>query len=646
MTIGVRADSLLSGPALGLGGRISVEFSELYTVADGLQAVADRYEATSQRILALTTQVGLLASLDVSGNGSQAAVTLGVGSTALWALVAALRRLSDGVRRSAENYEAAEAFAVSLLHHSELTKTAAGRAAQAGYESAFGYVTGTLAFVVYKGKVTADAVAKVSGTYLRHHPSGQQMMKDTTGFVNRVTNRMGMTGRLRATRDVSHIVSPQTGVDYLEPGKSIPSPQSHRLPTRVPLTYQDMAENLLAVSQLENRADDLHAAGNFHGEWDHLLVQTLYNPETGETQYLVTIPGTDGDLLPSGDTWDPLQQHRGGTNSWGGAASNSLTGNNPDLPPEQYTAMMQQVDEALKAAGAPDGAAVSLMGFSQGGIIATSLAANTAFNQRYRVKFLGTQGSPIDHIKPKDGVVHLDLRYEGDLVPALSPDRKDYQPTRSHTLTRKPEGSGSHGAQEYADMASLDTATSRPVPELEEMFGGYEVKDALLFAGTTQKPDITRTEQTQIGVAGVANLVNASAQELGAPSIKFFDSTQVNPANLYQDVDDLLGDFERGLIDPADAWIDEQVEGTSIFGVEIHNPRITFPPSAEPPPAPQNTSGITVYEATTEHHLQNLVDVAGLGDTSLDGATDEAADLIDRGIELFHTTQPIEPETV
>ncbi|WP_237189362.1 hypothetical protein [Rothia nasimurium] len=646
MAIGVVADSLMSRAGLGLGGRISVEFSELHSIAGGLRGVADRYESASQRLLALTTQVGLLASLDMSGHGATAAATLGASGTALWGLVATMQKLADGVRRSAENYEAAEAFAVSLLHHTELTKTAAGRAAQAGYESAFGYVTGTLAFMVYKGKVLVDATPKASREYLRHNPQGQKLMKDATGALNQASAQLGITGRLRATRDVSHIVSPQPVIDHLEPGRSIPTSTPHPLPTQVPLTYQDMADHLLAMSQIENRADDLHTAGNFQGEWDHVLVQTLHNPETGETQYLVTIPGTDGDLLPGSETWDPLQQFRGGTNSWGGTFSNSAAGDSPDLPPEQYTAMMQQVDEALKAAGAPDGANVSLMGFSQGGIVATTLAANTAFNSRYRLKFLGTQGSPIDHIKPKDGLIHLDMRYEGDFVPSLSPDRKDYRPTRSHTLTRKPEGAGSHGAQEYADMAALDAATHRPVPELVDAFGGYEVKDVFVFAGTTQKPTITRSEQAMMGIAGVANFVNASGQQLGTPIAPLIDSTNVNPANFLQDIDDLMGDLEEDFINPVDEWIDQQAEGTNIFGVEIHNPRITLPPSNEPPPAPHNTSGITVYEATTEHHLQNLVDVAGLGRLPLDGLVDTTAELVDRGIEFFHTTQPIEPETV
>lgn len=614
MAVAPSPDSLVGSSP---GGGISVELAELEPLAHQLFAVADRYEEIATQLGVLAAQVALLAPLDFTGVGSRALTSLGSGALRLSALVAGMQGLARGVEGAAGNYRQAEAFAHRVIDQANQAHTLSVALVR-GAQSAFGYRVDRFKLAISQGMVQAVTYTKDAFLLARTTPDGRKVMQDVTGRLTKLTQMTGTTGRLRATRDMTEVISPSLRVDNLQPGKSIPRLEPNGYGQEVPLSARGIAEHFQRMEGIENRGDELFEAGHYQGAWDHVMVQTLYNPETGETQYLVTIPGTDGD----GEREDFLQPWRGGTNTWAGTAGSAASGYGADLAPDQYTALMTQVERALEQVGATEGSGVILAGFSQGGLTAGALAANTHFGSRYRVKGLITQGSPVDEIKVPASVTHVDTRYRGDPVPYLQGDRPDYAPDVSLVMQHRPEDASVHGAADYVKIAGANPGTEQVIPELQRLMGGYSVVKTTIIAGSTQKPDITRTEQEQMALAGVGNTVHAAANKIGLGS-RFIDSASINPADLYQDADSALRTFDTEVIQKGDIWLDTQLRKVEIGSMQLYNPTITLPAVGEQPPAPMPDSGIRVYEPTAQQQVRNLTNLAGVGGLISDEAIDE-----------------------
>lgn len=585
---------------LSLGSTISVEMSELGPLSEQLNGVADRYEETGTALLGITSQVALLAPLDASGNGAQALASLGVSSAGLIALVAGTRRLSRAVSHSAQAYKDAEAFALSVM--GEFTAvTNKGKSVALAYCSAFGYRVDSLKIKVNeKGEAIVSAAYKAGVHVLgiwRKTSDGSDVLANWALSLDGFVHKAGKVGRLRAMREM-------TGDLFTD------ETEAAEFMGAVPITPRDVTRRFGQVKEIEENGDSYIAGQGYKGEWDHIVVEELVNPTTGETMYLVTIPGTDGDLLES-----LFGLPKGGVNSWPGTVG-TVSSSNPHLAPEDYTALMSLVEKAMQDAGVPEGATVSFMGFSQGATAAATVANNDTFNSRYRVKGLVTQAGPIGHLKVRDGITHVDLHHKDDYVPMLSGDRPDYKPDESYIYTDTRGPGNIHGTKEYQEMASMDPQAQQPSEGLEEIFGGYVSVKADVYSGTAQKPDITEEEQAMIGVAGA---VNVTAQRVAGTNL------DVNPADLYQDSEDLMQSAERKL------------DGVTVGGVHIFDPILEplhLGEGSTKPPIPAPDDKIKVYEATPQDYLENLENLLGLPDIPATG--------LDSSIQIFEP----EPEPV
>lgn len=107
-----------------------------------------------------------------------------------------------------------------------------------------------------------------------------------------------------------------------------------------------------------------------HGD---IAVSTIDNG-TDEPVYALYLPGVDIDGLEADQGRSPL----------------SLV----DALGNDSEHMTTVVEDALDAAGAPDGATVLPVGFSMGGAHVLNLAGSTALNQKYRIPAAATVGSP------------------------------------------------------------------------------------------------------------------------------------------------------------------------------------------------------------------------------------------------------------
>lgn len=183
----------------------------------------------------------------------------------------------------------------------------------------------------------------------------------------------------------------------------------------------------------------------------------------GERSWVVLIPGTQS-LAPGGrnpmDDATNLQE-------FVGAPSAVATG----------------VLAALSAAGARRDEPVLLAGHSQGGIVATRLAADAGVRRRFRVTSVLTAGSPVGHVPVPSDVGALHLEHVRDLVPTL--DDAPNPDEAGRVTVRHDGGTGSiasaHEAAAYARTGALVDSSSHPSlrawrEQAGEVLGGESAK--------------------------------------------------------------------------------------------------------------------------------------------------------------------------
>lgn len=173
-----------------------------------------------------------------------------------------------------------------------------------------------------------------------------------------------------------------------------------------------------------------------------LEVRRVEQPN-GATSWVVLIPGTQsfspGGVNPT-DVATNLQEFVGAPSAMGLAVVATLAAARigPDEP-------------------------VLLAGHSQGGLVATRLAADPAFRRHYRVAGVLTAGSPVGHVRTPAGLAALHLEHATDVVPALDHARN---PDTADRVTVARAGTGSalqaHAASAYARTGVLVDASSNP----------------------------------------------------------------------------------------------------------------------------------------------------------------------------------------
>ncbi|MBZ5734973.1 GPI inositol-deacylase [Nocardioides sp. TRM66260-LWL] len=182
----------------------------------------------------------------------------------------------------------------------------------------------------------------------------------------------------------------------------------------------------------------LAAEWNTYGD-PQIRVNQVVTEEHGQA-YVVTIPGTeDWGLTHQGNYFDFTS--------------------NVQLMGRRDAQVQAAVEEAMRRAGIKPGDPVMLVGHSQGGIIAASIAADRDFDVRAVV----TAGSPIARIPIPDDVQVLSFENRQDAVPKL--DGRDNPASANWTtvtgdvegtaaMRRDPSVGGAHGEEPYRQTAT------------------------------------------------------------------------------------------------------------------------------------------------------------------------------------------------
>lgn len=451
----------------GVAGALAVDSGQLRLAAGQLERLAGGYRLLQRQEAGYKEQLSLLAALDPSGQGAGALAQLTETSLRLDYLAQRADLLGWQLLQAAYRYEQAELLARSLFEAYTQSLTA-GRVATGRALSFFAYQQEQARIRLQRGQVVVRTLQSLLPRLpllglkgASQSQPGQAFMLGATLAAATHCRFLGLIRPLARSYDMTSQLGPNWGREEAL--------------DRAPTSVQAFTDHFEAVGQQAQRADQVHAQQDA-GEWDHVRVDLLRDPQTGNFLYLLTIPGTDSDASILGR----------GPNNWSTTLENATAGYNPDLPPEKYSALMSLADQALEEAGAQSGDQVVLAGFSQGGLATANLAANRSFSSRYQVRALITQGSPVGAVPVREEVVHLDIQHQDDPVPHLQPSFDSSAPDARYILTAPAPAGGVHGSREYQQMAQAEQGAQESREDLEQVFRGFEPVESRIIAGQRQ----------------------------------------------------------------------------------------------------------------------------------------------------------------
>lgn len=217
---------------------------------------------------------------------------------------------------------------------------------------------------------------------------------------------------------------------------SVTSAAVHRTPVR----RRQLGDLLQDAADVEHRSDEDHSV---------LTVRRVVGTD-GNGSWVVAIPGTTH--------WSAFTDH-------GPSDATANLATMAGVPSSLYPAINRALDAAMKEAGVAAGTEpVMLTGHSQGGIVATQLAADKTFRTKYDVREVVTAGSPIGRIDVPDDVNVLSLENRQDAVPHLDGRANPDAINRVQVSCGTPRGEqlhdllDAHDASRYARSARELTA--------------------------------------------------------------------------------------------------------------------------------------------------------------------------------------------
>lgn len=155
------------------------------------------------------------------------------------------------------------------------------------------------------------------------------------------------------------------------------------------------------------------------------------------------------------------------------------------------SAMRQVVRHALTDAGVDSSTEVMMVGYSQGGIVAMSLASDSAFTAQHNVTTVVTVGSPVSDYRVDESVEVLSIEHSEDLVPQLdgsiNPDEPNWTTVVTDPQLDPHQGAhDAHSGDVYADAIERieDDPAVRDFKEKRSEFFSGSVTESHEYSGS------------------------------------------------------------------------------------------------------------------------------------------------------------------
>ena len=415
-----------TGPGVLTGGTISVTLEEMPAIADGLDTVSRTCADRTMPILGIAAETRLF--LGINGR-AQLAATLCTGlaadlgvSAAKFGATAVVVRVAHSSYLQVENTVAGWFESMGIAKDGKLPD---GRSTQ---DHLRGLIAGEPGEAEYLIKLTIPEFGYFSASWmLPYSPIIAGILFGFTAYMDaqwnpeiarqrafdRLADMFGLPrGFVRKALDGGLFSIAKSGIDTFLGAKA------HNIRTasadeygiaahrgeKSQLSIGTSSERLMAAAKAQDQEFERSRQNPSTAERSAVLVTVMYEAghegDPAHALYVVSVPGTN-------------------FNSWGGSII--------DVPGAEREALgkdtmenpaYQMVLQALRDAGAPQGARVYMEGFSQGAMIAYNMANSTEVAQEINIVGVYAQGAPLRGLPAKRRDFAVDyVEGDGDWVP-------------------------------------------------------------------------------------------------------------------------------------------------------------------------------------------------------------------------------------
>lgn len=563
----------LSDSAGPTAGTISVELEEMPAIADGLDTVSRTCADRTMPILGIAAETRLF--LGINGRAQQAAglcaglaADLGM-SAAKFGATAAVVRVAHSSYLQVENTVAGWFDSMGIAKDGKLPD---GRSTR---DHLRGLIAGEPGEANYLLKLTIPELGYFSAYWvLPHSPVVAAIIFGFTAYMDAKWNpeiaRQRIAGRLSAVTKIPQGIIEKVlavgGIGIVGPLRDPDSDKkAHNMRTasaddygvsahsgeKDRLTVDASAERLQAAAKAQDQEFERSQQDPTKGERGAVLVTVMYEAghegDPAHALYVVSIPGTNFASLGGSpmDVPGTLREALG----------------NDTLENPAY----QMVLQALRDAGAPQGARVYLEGFSQGGMIAYNMANSTEVAKEINIVGVYAQASPLRGLPAKRRDFGVDyVEGDGDWVPDSAlrpeggwrPDERDTAITVSNfkhdggayreTLQREGYGNQTLGALSAAMGNKGYVQGEQKVTSGSAMPDGYEPEERLNEYGLR---GARYTQQAlEAGVLLDPRVLYEGIDQLTDGELHRVDSVvRGNLENTRQKIEDTVSDIQQGM---------------------------------------------------------------------------------------------------
>ena len=563
----------LSNSAGPTAGTISVELEEMPAIADGLDTVSRTCADRTMPILGIAAETRLF--LGINGRAQQAAglctgldADLGMSAAKFGATAAAVRAAHSSYLQT-ENIVAGWFESMGIAKDGKLPD---GRSTR---DHLRGLISGEPGEADYLLKLTIPEFGYFSAYWvLPHSPVVAAIIFGFTAYMDAKWNpeiaRQRIAGRLSAVTKIPQGIIEKVlavgGVGIVGPLREPDSDKkAHNMRTasaddygvsahsgeKDRLTVDASAERLQAAAKAQDQEFGRSQQDPTKGERGAVLVTVMYEAghegDPTHALYVVSIPGTN------------FSSFGGSPMDVPGALREAL--GNDTLENPAY----QMVLQALRDAGAPQGARVYMEGFSQGGMIAYNMANSTEVAKEINIVGVYAQGAPLRGLPAKRRDFGVDyVEGDGDWVPDSAlrpeggwrPDERDTAITVSNfkhdggayreTLQREGYGNQTLGALSAAMGNKGYVQGEQKVTSGSAMPDGYEPEERLNEYGL--RGARYGKQALEAGVQLDPRVLYEGIDQLTDGELHRVDSAvRGNVENTRQNVEDTVSDIQQGM---------------------------------------------------------------------------------------------------
>lgn len=563
----------LSDSAGPTAGTISVTLEEMPAIADGLDTVSRTCADRTMPILGIANETRLF--LGINGR-AQLAATLCTGlaadlgvSAAKFGATAVVVRVAHSSYLQVENTVAGWFDSMGIAKDGKLPD---GRSTRDHFR---GLIAGEPGEAEYLIKLTIPEFGYFSAYWmLPYSPVVAGIIFGFTAYMDAKWNpeiaRQRIAGRLSAVTKIPQEFIEKVlavgGVGIVGPLRDPDSDKkAHNMRTasadeygvsahsgeKDRLTVDASAERLQAAAKAQDQEFERSQQDPTKGERGAVLVTVMYEAghegDPAYALYIVSIPGTN------------FSSFGGSPMDVPGALREAL--GNDTLENPAY----QMVLQALREAGAPQGARVYMEGFSQGGMIAYNMANSTEVAKEFNIVGVYAQASPLRGLPAKRRNFGVDyVEGDGDPVPDSAlrpeggwrPDERDTAITVSNfkhdggayreTLQREGYGRQTLGALRAA-MGDKDYVQGE-----QKVTSGSAMPDGYTFEERLNEYGLRGARYTQQALeAGVQldpRFYYEAPDQLTDGELHRVDSVvRGNVENTRQKIEDTVSDVQQGM---------------------------------------------------------------------------------------------------